>query len=112
MSWPIFFKRGSWVCNPYTQARRGEKAPAIFMSRSRPQRRTIEWHARCYSVEVSNQQRFGETPPMLESIIVVLVILWLVGMVSSYTMGGLIHVLLVIAVIVLLLRIIQGRRVV
>ena len=42
----------------------------------------------------------------------VLVILWLVGMVSSYTMGGLIHVLLVIAVIVLLLRIIQGRRVV
>jgi hypothetical protein len=49
---------------------------------------------------------------MLESIIVVLVILWLVGMVSSYTMGGLIHVLLVIAVIVLLLRIIQGRRVV
>ena len=49
---------------------------------------------------------------MLESIIVVLVILWLVGMVSSYTMGGLIHVLLVIAVIVLLLHIIQGRRVV
>ena len=49
---------------------------------------------------------------MLESIIVVLAILWLVGMVSSYTMGGLIHVLLVIAVIVLLLRIIQGRRVV
>jgi hypothetical protein len=49
---------------------------------------------------------------MLETIIVVLVILWLIGMVSSYTMGGLIHVLLVIAVIVLLLRIIQGRRVV
>lgn len=49
---------------------------------------------------------------MLETIIVVLVLLWLVGMVSSYTLGGLIHVLLVIAVIVLLLRIIQGRRVV
>ncbi len=49
---------------------------------------------------------------MLETIIVVLVLLWLVGMVSSYTIGGLIHVLLVIAVIVLLLRIIQGRRVV
>ena len=44
--------------------------------------------------------------------LVVLVLLWLVGMVSSYTIGGLIHVLLVIAVIVLLLRIIQGRRVV
>jgi hypothetical protein len=49
---------------------------------------------------------------MLETIIVVLVLLWIVGLVSSYTMGGLIHILLVIAVIVLLLRIIQGRRVV
>ena len=47
---------------------------------------------------------------MLETIIVVLVVLWLLGFVSSYTMGGFIHVLLVIAVIVLLLRIIQGRR--
>lgn len=47
---------------------------------------------------------------MLETIIVVLVVLWLLGFVSSYTMGGFIHILLVIAVIVLLLRIIQGRR--
>jgi hypothetical protein len=49
---------------------------------------------------------------MLETLIVVLVILWLLGMVSSYTLGGLIHVLLVIAIVVLLLRVIQGRRVV
>jgi hypothetical protein len=49
---------------------------------------------------------------MLETIIVVLVVLWLLGMVSSYTIGGLIHLLLVLAVIVLLVRIIQGRRVV
>jgi len=49
---------------------------------------------------------------MLETLIVVLVILWLLGMVSSYTLGGLIHILLVVAVVVLLLRIIQGRRVV
>jgi len=47
---------------------------------------------------------------MLETIIVVLVILWLLGMVTSYTMGGLIHILLVIAIIVVLLRVIQGRR--
>jgi hypothetical protein len=47
---------------------------------------------------------------MLESIIVVLVILWLLGMVTSYTMGGLIHILLVIAIIVVLIRVIQGRR--
>jgi len=48
---------------------------------------------------------------MLETIVVVLVVLWLFGMVSAYTMGGLIHVLLVIAVIVILLRIIRGRKI-
>lgn len=48
---------------------------------------------------------------MLETIVVILIVLWLLGMVSSYTMGGLIHVLLVIAVIVVLLRLVQGRRV-
>lgn len=48
---------------------------------------------------------------MIETIAVILIVLWLLGMVSSYTMGGLIHVLLVVAVIVVLLRVIQGRRV-
>ena len=47
---------------------------------------------------------------MFGTIIVILVVLWLLGMVTSYTMGGLIHVLLVIAIIVVLLRVIQGRR--
>jgi hypothetical protein len=47
---------------------------------------------------------------MLETIIVVLVVLWLLGLVSSYTMGGFIHILLVLAVVVLLIRVIQGRR--
>lgn len=47
---------------------------------------------------------------MLETIAVVLIILWLVGLVSSYTMGGLIHALLVIAIVVILIRVIQGRR--
>jgi len=47
---------------------------------------------------------------MLETIAVVLVVLWLLGFVSSYTMGGCIHVLLVIAVVVILVRLIQGRR--
>ena len=46
---------------------------------------------------------------MLETIIVVLVMLWLVGMVSSYTMGGLIHVLLVIALVVVVVRLLHGR---
>ncbi|MFZ0035552.1 MAG: lmo0937 family membrane protein [Sedimentisphaerales bacterium] len=47
---------------------------------------------------------------MLYTIAVVLLILWLLGLVSSYTMGGLIHVLLVIAIVVVLLRIISGRK--
>ncbi|MGA8048644.1 MAG: lmo0937 family membrane protein [Burkholderiales bacterium] len=46
---------------------------------------------------------------MLYTIAVVLVILWAVGLVSSYTMGGFIHVLLVIAIVVVLLRLISGR---
>ena len=48
---------------------------------------------------------------MLETIAIVLVILWILGLVSSYTLGGPIHVLLVIALVVILLRVIQGRRV-
>ena len=49
---------------------------------------------------------------MLGTLILILLVLWLLGVVTSYTMGGLIHVLLVIAIVVVLLRIIQGRRVV
>jgi uncharacterized protein DUF5670 len=48
---------------------------------------------------------------MLWTIAMILVILWLLGLVSSYTMGGFIHILLVIAIILVLLRVIQGRRV-
>ncbi len=47
---------------------------------------------------------------MLETIAIILIILWLAGLVSSYTMGGLVHILLVIAVVVILIRVIQGRR--
>ena len=47
---------------------------------------------------------------MLWTIALILVVLWLLGLVSSYTVGGFIHILLVLAVIVLLIRLIQGRR--
>lgn len=47
---------------------------------------------------------------MLWTICVILIVLWLLGMVTSYTMGGLIHILLVIAVIMVLVNVIQGRR--
>ncbi len=49
---------------------------------------------------------------MLMTVAIVLIALWLLGMVSAYTMGGLIHVLLVVAVVVVLVRIIQGRKIV
>lgn len=49
---------------------------------------------------------------MLWTILAILLVLWLLGMVTSYTMGGLIHVLLVVAVIILIIRLVSGRRVV
>jgi hypothetical protein len=47
---------------------------------------------------------------MLYTVAVILVVLWLVGLVSSYTMGGFIHILLVIAIIVVLVNVINGRK--
>lgn len=47
---------------------------------------------------------------MIEIIAVLLVVLWLLGLVSSYTMDGFIHILLVVAIVVILVRVIQGRR--
>ena len=47
---------------------------------------------------------------MLWTIAVILVLMWLLGMITSYTMSGLIHVLLVVALVVVLVRVIQGRR--
>lgn len=48
---------------------------------------------------------------MLWTIAVILLVLWVLGLVSSYTLGGFIHILLVLAIIVVLIRVIQGRRV-
>ncbi|MBA2585111.1 MAG: lmo0937 family membrane protein [Chthoniobacterales bacterium] len=47
---------------------------------------------------------------MLWTIFVILLVLWLLGLVSSYTMGGFIHILLVIAVVILIINLVQGRR--
>jgi len=47
---------------------------------------------------------------MLYTIAVILILLWLLGLVSSYTIGGFIHILLIVAIILVLVRIIQGRR--
>lgn len=47
---------------------------------------------------------------MLETIAILLLVLWVLGLVSSYTVGGFIHILLVIAIVMILVRVIQGRR--
>jgi hypothetical protein len=47
---------------------------------------------------------------MLTTILVLLIVLWLLGMVSSYTLGGFIHLLLILAIAIVLIRVIQGRR--
>jgi hypothetical protein len=51
-----------------------------------------------------------EEAGMLWTIFVILLVLWLLGMVSSYTMGGFIHILLIVALAIILIRVIQGRR--
>lgn len=51
-----------------------------------------------------------EEEQVLETIAIILIILWLAGLVTSYTMGGLVHVLLVIALVVIVIRVIQGRK--
>jgi asparagine N-glycosylation enzyme membrane subunit Stt3 len=62
-----------------------------------------------YIVCARFEQKKGKTT-MLYTIAVVLILLWLLGFVSAYTLGGFIHVLLVIAIVVILLRVISGRR--
>lgn len=47
---------------------------------------------------------------MLQTIAIILIVLWILGFVTSYTMGGLIHILLVVAIVMILVRVIQGRR--
>ncbi len=47
---------------------------------------------------------------MLMTVVVILIVLWVLGLVTAYTMGGLIHLLLVVAIIVVLVRVIQGRK--
>jgi hypothetical protein len=54
--------------------------------------------------------RTERSETMLWTIFVVLLVLWLLGMITSYTMGGFIHILLVLAIVVVLIRVIQGRR--
>lgn len=82
----------------------------------------VAWGAyssKCFRAEISRGDAPGPFPRSLRGILdmdllmtigVVLLILWLLGLVTSYTLGGFIHILLVLAIVVILVRIIQGRR--
>jgi hypothetical protein len=72
-----------------------------------PSHRSAEWRDALSLSRVNT-----EDTNMLSTIALILIVLWLLGMVSSYTMGGFIHLLLVIAIVVFLVRVLQGRRVV
>jgi hypothetical protein len=56
--------------------------------------------------------RVKEPEEMLWTLVVILLVLWMLGLATAYTLGGLIHILLVVALVVLILRIVQGRRIV
>src|ERR1700681_4016060 len=84
---------GAAIQAPQTMARRlipGDRRRAFF----------------CQATGASTQGRY----PMLETIAVLLVVLWLLGMVSAYTLGGFIHVLLLLALVAVVVRVIQRRR--
>jgi hypothetical protein len=80
--------------------------------RGRPNRwaKTIQGSVRALTLINGSRIQPRKDINMLYTVAVVLIILWLLGLVTSYTMGGLIHVLLVIAIVVILLRVISGRR--
>jgi hypothetical protein len=80
--------------------------PAAF--RARTARHGACSSSQCWPARAAGEGRGGN---MLWTIFVILAVLWLLGMVSSYTMGGAIHILLVLAVIVLVLNLLGGRRV-
>jgi hypothetical protein len=71
----------------------------------------IEQDVETAAAKVADSRRWMGRMIMLWTICVILIVLWLLGIISSYTMGGFIHILLVIAIIVVLVRVIQGRRV-
>jgi hypothetical protein len=89
-------------CSPFDGARVCAAEQTIrehlFIVNLRPEAHCLSW-------------RMNEEYNMLYTIAVVLIVLWLLGLVTSYTMGGFVHVLLVIAVVMILVNIISGRRI-
>ena len=74
----------------------------------------MAWQLKCHRADAGNKRSAHEikeeTKGMLETIIVLLLILWLVGLVTSNTFGGVLHLLLLVAVVVFVIRLLTGRR--
>jgi hypothetical protein len=85
--------------------------PHPVMFRASEMRSSRRLDAQRTARRASVDRRESRRVQMLETIAVILIVLWLLGLVTSYTMGGFIHALLVIAIIVIVIRVIQGRRV-
>jgi fatty acid desaturase len=62
-------------------------------------------------IQLVASTRRERQPSMLWTIALILIVLWVLGLVSSYTLGGFLHILLVLAIVVILIRVIQGRRI-
>jgi len=71
----------------------------------------LSWFFVPYTTKGRLNEQFISPTPMLETIAIILLILWLLGVVTAHTLGGFIYILLVVAVVMILLRLIRGRRV-
>jgi Family of unknown function (DUF5670) len=101
---------GPQISPPVNRVRVAGKSPVRACGYNRVSPFWGAWHGRCDASSERRHTVAGEEIDMLWTIFVVLLVLWALGMVSSYTIGGFIHILLVIAIAVVLIRIIQGRR--
>jgi hypothetical protein len=89
------------------------REPAEQLTGAPPNRRHRRFLSESFGFAVTRvvNLRSTENSAMLYTIAIVLVVLWLLGLVTSYTMGGFLHVLLVLAVIMILVQVFQGRRI-
>lgn len=87
-----------------------ESRNSVYFRRNRP----VAWQLKFHSTDAGDTRRHEEfkeeTKGMLETIIVLLLILWLIGLVTSNTFGGVLHLLLLVAVVVFIIRLLTGRR--
>jgi len=72
----------------------------------------IMWHSMVLGQRIKKLESILRRENVLWTIFVILLVLWLLGLVTSYTLGGFIHILLVLAIVIFVIRLVQGRRVV